>query len=64
MWVDAGIPKEKLIIGVPFYGHGYTLKDVNKNGLNAPIEKEEGQWPYYRVIRIICYYSFMLLNFH
>ena len=46
LWVDAGIPKEKLIIGVPFYGHGYTLKDPKQNELNAPIEKEEGQWPY------------------
>ncbi len=23
-----GIPKEKLLIGVPFYGHTYTLKGL------------------------------------
>ena len=54
LWVDMGAPKEKLILGVPFYGHAYTLKDPNQHGLNAPIVKEEGQWPYHRVRRSIC----------
>jgi len=32
-----GIPKEKLLIGVPFYGHTFTLKDKNQHQIGAPI---------------------------
>ena len=49
LWVDMGAPKEKLILGVPFYGRGYILKDPNQHGLNAPIEKVVDPWPYYQV---------------
>ena len=52
LWVDMGAPKEKLILGVPFYGHAYTLKDPNQHGLNASIEKEGDAWLYYKVKKL------------
>jgi len=30
-----GVPKEKLLIGVPFYGHTFTLKDPKSHGIGA-----------------------------
>lgn len=40
MWVDGGVPKNKLILGVPFYGRTYTLQDAESRGLKAYINKE------------------------
>jgi len=31
-----GVPKEKLLIGVAFYGHTFTLKDPNNHKIGAP----------------------------
>lgn len=32
-----GVPKHKLILGVPFYGRVYTLQNVRSTGVGAPI---------------------------
>ncbi|XP_068893982.1 acidic mammalian chitinase-like [Tenebrio molitor] len=54
-WRDAGASAGKLIAGIAFYGHSFTLKDSNNNGLHAPIKGagkggpiigEEGSWSY------------------
>ncbi len=37
MWVDAGAPKNKLIVGVPFFGKSFTLKNPKKNTQKSPI---------------------------
>ncbi|KAK8407627.1 hypothetical protein O3P69_002284 [Scylla paramamosain] len=42
LWVNLGCPKDKLIVGVPFYGRTYTLGSPNTNGLRAPVKKWEG----------------------
>jgi GH18 family chitinase len=58
-WRDAGASAGKLIAGIAFYGHSFTLKDSNNNGLHAPIKGagkggpiigEEGSWSYLEVI--------------
>lgn len=36
LWVNAGIPKEKLVVGVPFYGYMYM---VNKSTANGHLQK-------------------------
>ncbi|CAG2177940.1 unnamed protein product, partial [Oppiella nova] len=36
-YVNKGIPKEKVLMGVPFYGHTFKLQDKNKHGIGAPI---------------------------
>lgn len=33
IFLDAGVPKEKLIMGVPFYGYQYTVTSTEDNGL-------------------------------
>ncbi|KAM7513327.1 hypothetical protein LguiB_012202 [Lonicera macranthoides] len=35
-WIQAGIPPEKIVMGLPLYGHTWTLQDPNENGLRAP----------------------------
>ena len=44
-YVNKGIPKEKVLMGVPFYGHTFKLQDKNKHGIGAPIAGE-GKTPH------------------
>lgn len=37
-YVENGCPRSKLVIGVPFYGHSYILKDPSQHELHAPTE--------------------------
>lgn len=41
-WAQAGVPKEKIIPGVAFYGRSFVLSDANQHGIHAPITKETG----------------------
>jgi len=40
-WLDRGLPKSKLLLGIPVYGHGYRLQDPEVHGLYAPAA---GKW--------------------
>ncbi|MDF2949184.1 MAG: glycoside hydrolase family 18 [Sedimentibacter sp.] len=33
LWINAGFPKDKLIVGVPFYGYLYQVNNDSNNGL-------------------------------
>ncbi|KMT03225.1 hypothetical protein BVRB_8g197730 [Beta vulgaris subsp. vulgaris] len=35
-WINAGVPANKLVLGVPFYGYAWRLMDPNNNGILAP----------------------------
>lgn len=35
-WVRKGMPQEKVIVGLPTYGHSYTLMNAENSGWNAP----------------------------
>ncbi|CAN8011393.1 unnamed protein product, partial [Ixodes pacificus] len=35
-WVQIGVPREKIVVGIPTYGRTYTLADPTHNGLDAP----------------------------
>ncbi|KAJ0029967.1 hypothetical protein Pint_12484 [Pistacia integerrima] len=35
-WVQAGVPPEMLVMGLPLYGRTWKLKDPNVNGIGAP----------------------------
>ena len=42
----AGIPKEKLVLGVAFYGRGFAGVNPPNHGLNQPYERYEGDHSY------------------
>ena len=35
-WVSKGMPREKIVIGIPAYGHSYKLVNPLNHGLEAP----------------------------
>lgn len=60
LWVDYGCPKDKLIVGVPFYGRTFTLGSKDNNGLRAPVKKWEGGGkpaPYTNAKGFMAYYE-------
>lgn len=36
-WLKKGIPRSKLVVGIPFYGCSFTLQYSNETGVGAPI---------------------------
>ena len=39
VFVEAGVPAEKLVMGLPFYGRSWIMKSADKHGINMPVEE-------------------------
>jgi chitinase len=35
-WIQSGVAAKKLVLGLPFYGHGWRLVNANNHGIFAP----------------------------
>ena len=38
LFLEAGVPAEKLVMGLPFYGRSWIMKSADKHGINMPVE--------------------------
>ena len=38
MFIEAGVPSKKLVLGVPFYGRSWIMKSAEKHGINQPVD--------------------------
>ncbi|XP_071539679.1 chitinase-3-like protein 1 [Panulirus ornatus] len=48
-YLDLGVPKEKMVMGIPTYGRCWTLDDINDHGILAPAHKPGPEGPYIRI---------------
>lgn len=48
-FLDEGVPREKLVVGMPFYGRGYTGVPARNHGLYQPFD-EGISAPYHQVV--------------
>ncbi|PON44510.1 1,4-alpha-glucan-branching enzyme [Trema orientale] len=48
-WSNAGVPANKLVMGIPFFGKKWTLLDENDNGIGAPVVSYDGVVPYNQI---------------
>ncbi|KAE8674420.1 putative C2H2 and C2HC zinc fingers superfamily protein [Hibiscus syriacus] len=46
-WIRAGVPPEKLVMGLASYGHTWKLKDANVNANNATVKYDRTTVSYY-----------------
>jgi len=51
-YLDHGVPKEKMVVGMAFYGRGFELEDNDLNGLYCPAKDGIPKAPYSRQIGI------------
>jgi chitinase len=52
-YLAAGVPKEKLLVGVPFYGYGWRQVTEDNNGLFQEGEPIRGDRPYREIERLV-----------
>lgn len=36
LYIDAGVPREKIILGIPLYGHTFLMNDASNPGFGVP----------------------------
>ncbi|GFO35220.1 chitinase-3-like protein 2, partial [Plakobranchus ocellatus] len=59
-WVRGGMPKEQLVLGVPFYGRSFTLRGKN-TGVNAPARGPGRSGPFTGAAGFLAYYEVCLM---
>ncbi|XP_045213738.2 acidic mammalian chitinase-like [Mercenaria mercenaria] len=51
-WLSQGVPKDKLLVGIPVYGRKFLLLDPTNNTIGAS-SKGGGDIPYYEICKMI-----------
>src|SRR5882762_8698263 len=49
--LDAGIPAGKLVLGIAFYGRGFSGVNAENNGLYQTYQQSSGGFPYSKLVR-------------
>merc|ERR1712038_1116512 len=59
-YIDAGVPREMLVVGMATFGHGWILEDEELTGIYCPAvsgtpagpyTQQEGFWEYYEIMQ-------------
>ncbi|BFZ20890.1 hypothetical protein BsWGS_23929 [Bradybaena similaris] len=56
-WLEVGMPKDRLVVGIPTYGMSFTLADPADNGVHAPAAGGGRMGDYTRETGIMAYYE-------
>ncbi|GFO13885.1 chitinase-3-like protein 1 [Plakobranchus ocellatus] len=56
-WLEVGIPKDKLIVGIPTYAMTFTLADQSQHDVGAPVTGGGRMGQYTRETGIMAYYE-------
>lgn len=59
-WASMGMPKEKIVIGIPFYGRGWQLTNLAVHGVNASASGPSPQYPYTLQDGVAAYYEVII----
>jgi len=60
VYLENGVPKEKIVMGIPLYGRGFVLNDTEQNGLYCgahagipagPYTRQKGIWGYQEIMQ-------------
>nr|AFC60658.1 chitinase [Pandalus japonicus] len=60
LWVNSGCPRDKIVVGTPFYGRTYTLKNPSSHEIHAPIKSGMGggsPGPYTEEVGMLAYFE-------
>jgi len=60
VYLENGVPKEKIVMGIPLYGRGFMLNNTEENGLycgahagipKGPYTRQKGIWGYQEIMQ-------------
>ncbi|ENN70443.1 hypothetical protein YQE_12947, partial [Dendroctonus ponderosae] len=56
-WISEGVPRRKIVMGMPLYGQAFRLENETDNGLNAKAPGPGEAGPYTKAAGFLAYYE-------